>query len=178
MAKKTIKKPAKPAAKKSVKKMAKKAAKKIVKKSAKAAAKKVANKMAKKPIKPAKNKLAKKPVAKVKKAAPAKATKTHVSWQKFLTPLEDRILLKAEGVAERTPGGLYIPETVRERANQARVLAVGPGKRDKKGRLKPLDVRVGDRVLMPDFYGQTIAFAGDELLIVRESEIVGIFDSK
>ncbi|HRK07103.1 MAG TPA: co-chaperone GroES [Pseudobdellovibrionaceae bacterium] len=92
------------------------------------------------------------------------------------TPLDDRILVQVEGRAERTPGGLFIPDTVAERPNLGRVVAVGPGKRSKKGRLQPLDVRVGDEVMLAQWSGLEIEMPGQSgrFLILRESDLLGV----
>jgi len=91
-------------------------------------------------------------------------------------PLDDRILVQVEARAERTPGGLFIPDTVAERPNLGRIVAVGPGKRSKKGRLQPLDVRVGDEVMLAQWSGIEIEMPGQSgrFLILRESDLLGV----
>ncbi len=78
------------------------------------------------------------------------------------------------GVSEKTAGGLFIPGTVSERPQKGEVLASGRGRRNKKGQVRPLDVKVGDTVLFPKFAGTTIEVSGEELLILREDEVLGI----
>ncbi len=162
-------KPAKTALKKPLKKAAPKAAKK-----AKAPAK------ALKPIKAAK--AAKKPAVKAVtiKAAPAavkaSAKVKTADYSQVFSPLDDRVLVLKVGFSNRTPGGLYIPDTVSgdDRPSQGTVVAVGPGHRDKKGRLRPLDVKIGDTVMFKAFTGSDVKIDASELLCLRESEIIAI----
>lgn len=150
----------KAAAKKaSPKKMTKPAAKKAV---AKKAAKPIAKKAA------VKTKAVAKPKLQVIKPA------VRVNLDNFMTPLDDRLLVSIDGAANMTPGGLYIPDSASERPSRGQVLAKGRGKRNKKGQLRPLDVQVGDRVLFAQFAGDKISVSGEELLILREDEILGI----
>jgi chaperonin GroES len=95
---------------------------------------------------------------------------------KNFSPLDDRILVQVEARMERTPGGLYIPDTVSERPNVGRVVAVGPGKRSKKGKLQPLDVRVGDEVMFAQWGGLEIEMPGQSgrFLILRETDLLGV----
>lgn len=106
-------------------------------------------------------------------AVPA-AAKALKPGQAGMLPLEDRILVQPDGVSEKTAGGIIIPGSVSERPNRGRVLAKGPGKRNKKGALRPLDVAVGDSVLYPPYAGAPVELDGHELLILREEEILGI----
>lgn len=106
-------------------------------------------------------------------ATPAKSVKPLPA--NFLQPLEDRIVVEPEGVSETTPGGIIIPTTVSgERPNRGHVLAAGRGKRNKKGALRPLDVKAGDTVLFSDYAGTKITVEGRELLILREEDVLGI----
>lgn len=95
----------------------------------------------------------------------------------LLTPLEDRVLVQPDSAPEQTEGGLYIPGSASERPQRGTVLAKGPGRRNKKGMLRPLDVNIGDKVFFPQFAGQKIAMNDDELLILREEEILAISES-
>jgi chaperonin GroES len=90
------------------------------------------------------------------------------------TPLDNRILIRRMGQSDRTPGGLYIPDTVSERPNQGQVVAVGRGHLDKKGRVQPLDVQLGDMVMFGNFSGTELKLNGEELLVLREDEILAI----
>ncbi|MCB0415069.1 MAG: co-chaperone GroES [Bdellovibrionales bacterium] len=91
-----------------------------------------------------------------------------------MSPLEDRVLLLKDEAQQITSGGLYIPEMAQVKPNTAQVVAVGPGKVDKKGKIKPLDVKVGDRVLLTQYAGTEFKFEGHELIMLREDEILGV----
>lgn len=91
-----------------------------------------------------------------------------------LKPLRDRVLLRRSQEEERTAGGIIIPDTAKEKPMQAEVLAVGPGARDDKGKVTPLDVAPGDRVLIGKWAGTEVTIDGEELLIVGESDIMGV----
>jgi chaperonin GroES len=84
-------------------------------------------------------------------------------------PLHDRIVVKRIDAEEKSAGGIIIPDTAKEKPSQGEVIAVGPGGRDEAGKLIPIDVKVGDRVL----FGK---WSGTELLIMKESDIMGIID--
>ncbi len=184
-------KPAKKAVKKSAKKASKKIAKKVTKKSASkktAAKKKPAKKTAKKQtakkkavkknsVKGVTKKAVKKTAAKkisVKKDTDSKKTSSKKNYGSLIHPLADRLVVRVEGQSERTPGGLYIPATVEDRPYQGEVLACGPGAKTKKGTLKPLDVKTGDRVLFNAYAGVNTQIEGEEVLILREDEVLGI----
>ena len=96
------------------------------------------------------------------------------NMQDVFSPLDDRVLVERNGVSERTAGGLFIPDMVTERPNEGTVLAVGRGGRDKKGRLRPLDVRVGDKVMFTKWAGSECSIGEKELVILHESDIYGI----
>ncbi|MGE0526961.1 MAG: co-chaperone GroES [Bdellovibrionales bacterium] len=95
-------------------------------------------------------------------------------FERLITPLEDRLIVRMEGVSETTAGGIIIPGTVHERPHRGEVLAIGRGRRNKKGQVRPLDVNVGDHVLFPEFAGTKLALEGEEVLILREEEVLGI----
>ena len=96
-----------------------------------------------------------------------------------IRPLYDRIVVKRiEGDAEKTHGGLYIPDTAKEKPQEAEVVAVGKGKRLEDGKVVPLDVQAGDRILFGKYSGSEIKLDGQEYLIMREDEVLGILDSK
>lgn len=89
-------------------------------------------------------------------------------------PLHDRVLVKRLESDEKTKGGIIIPDTAKEKPQEGRVVAVGPGRRDETGRLQPLDVKVGDRVLFGKWSGTEVKIDGEELLIMKESDILGV----
>jgi chaperonin GroES len=91
-------------------------------------------------------------------------------------PLHDRVAVRRVEEEQKTKGGIIIPDTAKEKPMQGEVLAVGPGVRDEKGQLVPLDVRVGDRVLFGKWSGTEVKIDGDELLIMKESDIMGVLD--
>jgi chaperonin GroES len=93
-------------------------------------------------------------------------------------PLHDRVLVRRVEEEERTAGGIIIPDTAREKPMQGEVIAVGPGARDETGKLVPLEVNVGDRVLFGKWSGTEVKIDGKELLIMKESDILGIVEGK
>lgn len=93
-----------------------------------------------------------------------------------IRPLHDRILVKRLDEETKTAGGLFIPDTAKEKPIQAKVIAVGSGKRDKDGKVQPLDVKPGDRVLFSKYSGNEVKIDGEEHLIMREEELLAIID--
>ena len=91
-------------------------------------------------------------------------------------PLQDRVLVRRIEADEKTAGGIIIPDTAKEKPSQGEVVAVGPGARDDKGGLVPLDVKPGDRVLFGKWSGTEVKIDGEDLLIMKESDILGILD--
>jgi chaperonin GroES len=89
-------------------------------------------------------------------------------------PLHDRVLIKPLDEDEKTSGGIIIPDTAKEKPQQGKVLATGPGARDEQGNLVPMDVKVGDTVLFGKWSGNEVTIDGDELSIMKESDIMGI----
>ncbi|MDH2357748.1 co-chaperone GroES [Bradyrhizobium sp. SSUT112] len=89
-------------------------------------------------------------------------------------PLHDRLVVKRIDAEEKTTGGIIIPDTAKERPSQGEVIAVGPGGRDESGKLIPIDVQVGDRVLFGKWSGTEVKIDGQELLIMKESDIMGV----
>jgi chaperonin GroES len=89
-------------------------------------------------------------------------------------PLHDRVVVKRIDAEEKTTGGIIIPDTAREKASQGEVVAIGPGGRDEAGKLIPIDLRVGDRVLFGKWSGTEVKIDGQELLIMKESDIMGV----
>jgi chaperonin GroES len=94
-----------------------------------------------------------------------------------IRPLYDRIVVKRVEEKEQMQGGLYIPDTAKEKPQEGEVFAVGKGKRLEDGKVVPLDVQVGDRILFGKYSGSDIKIDGEEYLIMREDEILGILDS-
>ena len=93
-------------------------------------------------------------------------------------PLHDRILVKRLDGETKTKGGIIIPDTAKEKPSQGEVTAVGPGGRDETGKLIPIDLKVGDRVLFGKWSGTEVKVDGEELLIMKESDILGIIEGK
>jgi chaperonin GroES len=91
-------------------------------------------------------------------------------------PLHDRILVKRIEAEEKTPGGIIIPDTAKEKPIEGEVLAVGPGARDETGTVQPLDVRVGDRVLFGKWSGTEVIIEGEDRLIMKESDVFGVIE--
>ncbi|MBN9149368.1 MULTISPECIES: co-chaperone GroES [unclassified Nitrobacter] len=89
-------------------------------------------------------------------------------------PLHDRVVVKRLDAEEKSKGGIIIPDTVREKPSQGEVVAVGPGGRDEAGKLVPIDVKVGDKVLFGKWSGTEVKLDGQDLLIMKESDIMGI----
>ena len=91
-------------------------------------------------------------------------------------PLHDRVAVKRVEEDTKTKGGIIIPDTAKEKPMQGEVLAVGPGVRNDQGELVALDVKVGDRILFGNWSGTEVKIDGDELLIMKESDIMGILE--
>ena len=92
-------------------------------------------------------------------------------------PLHDRVVVKRVAEEEKTKGGIIIPDTAKEKPMEGEIVAVGPGARDEKGTLVPLDVRVGDRILFGKWSGTEVKLDGVDLLIMKESDIMGILEA-
>ena len=91
-------------------------------------------------------------------------------------PLHDRVVVKRIEAEEKTAGGIIIPDTAKEKPQQGEVVSVGPGGRDESGKLIPIDVKTGDRVLFGKWSGTEIKLDGVEYLIMKESDIMGVID--
>jgi chaperonin GroES len=91
-----------------------------------------------------------------------------------LRPLHDRVIIKRLDNETKTASGIVIPETAAEKPDQGEILAVGTGKKDDSGKVIPLDVKVGDRVLFGKYAGQTVKVDGNELLVMREEDIMAV----
>ncbi|WP_413558727.1 co-chaperone GroES [Bdellovibrio sp. HCB209] len=181
--KKTVKKVVKKAAKKPAKKVSKKAPAKKASPSKKAPVKKSAPKAAKKT---APKKVAKKPVAKAAAAKAAKPATSHlvkapapkkvIDLNDFVTPLDDRLIVQTSGSERVTAGGLFIPDTVADMSGNLHgtVVAVGRGHVNKKGHLRPMELKVGDKVVFSQYSGSKINLQNEELVILRETEVMGV----
>ena len=89
-------------------------------------------------------------------------------------PLHDRVVLKRIEAEEKTSGGIIIPDTAKEKPQQGEVIAVGPGGRDEAGKLIPIDLKAGDRVLFGEWSGTEVKIDGVEYLIMKESDVMGV----
>jgi chaperonin GroES len=89
-------------------------------------------------------------------------------------PLQDRVLIKALDTDERTKGGIIIPDTAKEKPQQGKVIAAGPGLRDESGKLVPMGVKTGDKVLYGKWSGTEVKVDGEDLIIMKESDLFGI----
>jgi len=91
-------------------------------------------------------------------------------------PLHDRVVVRRLDAEEKTAGGIIIPDTVKEKPMEGEVVAVGPGARNEKGELAPMDVKAGDRILFGKWSGTEVKLDGEELLIMKESDIMGVIE--
>lgn len=94
-----------------------------------------------------------------------------------IRPLHDRVIVKRLEAERTTASGIVLPDSAGEKPDQGEVLAVGPGKRDDNGKQIALDVKVGDRVLFGKYAGQTVKVDGQELLVLREEDLVGVVEA-
>jgi chaperonin GroES len=93
-----------------------------------------------------------------------------------IRPLHDRVIVKRIDEERKSAGGIVIPDTAAEKPDQGEVIAVGKGKKTDEGKLITLDVKVGDKVLFGKYSGQTVKVKGDELLVMREEDIMGVIE--
>jgi chaperonin GroES len=93
-----------------------------------------------------------------------------------IRPLHDRVIVKRIEEEKKSAGGIVIPDTAAEKPDQGEIVAVGKGKKDDNGKLIPIDVKVGDRVLFGKYSGQTVRVKGDELLVMREEDLMGVIE--
>jgi chaperonin GroES len=91
-------------------------------------------------------------------------------------PLHDRVVVRRIEEDERSKGGIIIPDTAKEKPQQGEVVAVGPGARDERGVVQPLDVKAGDRVLFGKWSGSEVVIDSEELLVMKESDILGVLE--
>ena len=93
-----------------------------------------------------------------------------------IRPLHDRVLVRRLEEDDRTPGGIIIPDTAKEKPMEGKILAAGPGARDDEGKFVSLDVKKGDRILFGKWSGTEVTVEGEELIIMRESDIMGVIE--
>ena len=93
-----------------------------------------------------------------------------------IRPLHDRVIVKRIDEERKSAGGIVIPDTAAEKPDQGEIVAVGKGKKDDNGKLIPIDVKIGDRVLFGKYSGQTVKVKGDELLVMREEDLMGVIE--
>src|SRR5271154_4446007 len=91
-------------------------------------------------------------------------------------PLHDRVVIRRVEQEAKTTGGIFIPDTVQEKPMEGEVIAVGPGARDERGTVVPLDIKKGDRILFGKWSGSEVKLDGEDLLIMKESDIMGVID--
>ncbi len=91
-------------------------------------------------------------------------------------PLGDRVLVRRVDEEEKTKGGIIIPDTAKEKPQEGKVIAVGPGARDENGKVHPLDVKKGDRILFGKWSGSEVKLDNEDLLIMKESDVLGVLD--
>ena len=91
-------------------------------------------------------------------------------------PLHDRVVVRRIGAEEKTKGGIIIPDTAQEKPQEGEVIAVGPGGRDESGKLIPIDVKPGSRVLFGKWSGTEVKLDGEDLLIMKESDVMGVIE--
>ena len=91
-------------------------------------------------------------------------------------PLHDRVVIRRLEAEEKSKGGIIIPDTVKEKPQEGEVVAVGPGARDESGKIVPLELKAGDRVLFGKWSGTEVKVDGQDLLIMKESDIMGVLD--
>jgi chaperonin GroES len=93
-------------------------------------------------------------------------------------PLHDRVVVKRVDAEEKTKGGIIIPDTAKEKPQEGEVIAAGPGARDESGKLIPLDLKVGDRILFGKWSGTEIKLDGEDVLIMKESDVMGVVEGR
>lgn len=93
-----------------------------------------------------------------------------------IRPLQDRVIVRRVQEEEKTKGGIIIPDTAKEKPQEGKVVAVGKGKADEDGKVRPLDVKAGDRILFGKYSGSEIKIDGEEHLILREDDILGVIE--
>src|SRR5438067_10503114 len=94
-----------------------------------------------------------------------------------IRPLQDRVIVKRVEEEEKTRGGIIIPDTAKEKPQEGEVIAVGPGARDESGKIQPLDVKPGDRILFGKWSGSEVKLDGQDLLLMKDIDILGVLDA-
>ena len=94
-----------------------------------------------------------------------------------IRPLQDRVIVKRLDEEQKTAGGIIIPDTAKEKPQKGEIIAAGPGKKTEDGKLLPLDVKAGDKVLFAKYAGTEIKVEGEELLMMREDDIMGVIEA-
>jgi len=95
-----------------------------------------------------------------------------------IRPLHDRIIVKRLEEERKTASGIVIPDTAAEKPDQGEIVAVGKGKVNEEGKVRPLDVKVGDKILFGKYSGQAVKVQGEELLVMREEDVMGVIEAK
>jgi chaperonin GroES len=108
--------------------------------------------------------------------SPLSKTKIEKEEAMKFRPLHDRVVVKRVDAEEKTKGGIIIPDTAKEKPQEGEVVAVGPGGRDESGKLIPIDLKVGDRILFGKWSGTDVVIDGEELLIMKESDVMGVVE--
>ena len=98
----------------------------------------------------------------------------NTTMAKNFRPLHDRVLVRRVDEDEKSAGGIIIPDTAKEKPSQGEILAAGPGARDESGKIVKLDVKVGDRILFGKWSGTEVTLDGEELIIMKESDVMGV----
>jgi len=100
------------------------------------------------------------------------------AWREAIKfrPLHDRVVIRRIEAEEKTKGGIIIPDTAKEKPQEGEVIAVGPGGRDESGKLIPIDLKAGDRILFGKWSGTEVKIDGEELLIMKESDVMGVIE--
>ena len=93
-------------------------------------------------------------------------------------PLHDRVVVKRIDAEEKSKGGIIIPDTAKEKPQEGEVVAVGPGARDESGKLAPIELKAGDRILFGKWSGTEVKIDGEDLLIMKESDVMGVIEKK
>ncbi len=113
------------------------------------------------------------------KTFPVVKNKVQIKWSEFVTPLDDRVIVQLSSKERKTAGGLFIPDTAVDVSGnkQGVAVSVGRGHRESNGKIKPMDVRIGDHIVFSEHAGSKIELLGETLVLIRESEVMGILTS-
>src|SRR5689334_10056274 len=116
------------------------------------------------------------PLPRVPKAAPCLAHQSRERTPMQFRPLHDRVVIRRLEGEQKTKAGIIIPDTAQEKPQEGEIVAVGPGARDEAGKLIPIDLKAGDRVLFGKWSGTEVKIDGEELLIMKESDVMGVLE--